>query len=58
MRNKIKTPRDIRYDFRWLARSEWLRPYVLMPFVGRYNSQIYRVLNEKGFDKFNLLYRE
>lgn len=58
MKNKIGTPKDIRYDFRWLARSEWLRPYVLMPFVSRYNSQIYKVLNEKNFNKFNLLYQK
>ncbi len=58
MRNKIGRPKDIRYDFRWLARSEWVRPYVMMPFISRYNNQLYKILNSRDFNKFNLLYRE
>jgi hypothetical protein len=30
------------YDYRWLARREWLRPYVLMPMVREYNEQCLR----------------
>lgn len=33
------------YDYRWLARGEWLRPYVLLPMVRRYNE---RCLREVG----------
>lgn len=32
------------YDGRWLVRSEWLRPYMLMPMVRRYNEQCLREL--------------
>jgi hypothetical protein len=30
------------YDYRWLTRSEWLRPYFLMPWVRRYNEECLR----------------
>jgi hypothetical protein len=37
-------PKQLAYDYRWLARSEWLRPYVLMPMVRKYNEQCLREL--------------
>jgi hypothetical protein len=33
---------DIAYDSRWFGRSEWLRPYVLMPMVRKYNEECLR----------------
>ena len=30
------------YDYRWFDRSEWLRPYFLMPFVRKYNESCHR----------------
>jgi hypothetical protein len=33
---------NISYDCRWFSRSEWLRPYVLMPMVRRYNEECLR----------------
>jgi hypothetical protein len=30
------------YDCRWFGRSEWLRPYLLMPMVRRYNEKCFR----------------
>ena len=30
------------YDYRWLTRSEWLRPYLLMSPVRRYNEECLR----------------
>jgi hypothetical protein len=42
MKNKIGAPGDIYYDFRWFSRSEWIRPFTLMPFVRRYNQRIYK----------------
>jgi hypothetical protein len=35
-------PKQLVYDYRWMARSEWLRPYALMPMVRRYNEQCLR----------------
>ncbi|MGZ5917591.1 MAG: hypothetical protein ACXWJ4_09760 [Methyloceanibacter sp.] len=36
--------KQLAYDSRWFARSEWLRPYVLMPMVRKYNEQCLREL--------------
>jgi hypothetical protein len=33
---------NISYDCRWFSRSEWLRPYVLMPMVRKYNEECLR----------------
>jgi hypothetical protein len=33
------------YDYLWLSRSEWLRPYILMPTVRRYNERRLRELD-------------
>jgi hypothetical protein len=30
-------PLTLRYDHRWLVRSEWFRPYILLPMVRKYN---------------------
>ena len=30
------------YDYQWLARREWLRPYLLMPTVRNYNERCLR----------------
>jgi hypothetical protein len=35
-------PMTIKYDHRWLARSEWLRPYFLLPMVRKYNESCFR----------------
>jgi hypothetical protein len=37
-----KEAASITYDYRWFGRSEWLRPYFLMPFVREYNEDCYR----------------
>jgi hypothetical protein len=37
-------PKLLTYDYRWMMRSEWLRPYALMPMVRRYNEQALREL--------------
>ncbi len=34
------------YDYAWLSRSEWLRPYALLPMVRRYNEQNLRDLGK------------
>jgi hypothetical protein len=34
----------IAYDTRWMMRSEWLRPYIFMPMVRRYNEECLREL--------------
>jgi hypothetical protein len=31
--------KQLAYDYAWLSRSEWLRPYALLPMVRRYNEQ-------------------
>ena len=36
------------YDYRWLMRSEWLRPYALLPMVRRYNERCLRELAGAG----------
>jgi hypothetical protein len=36
------------YDYRWLMRSEWLRPYALLPMVRRYNERCLRELTGEG----------
>ena len=33
---------NIAYDCRWFGRSEWLRPYVLMPMIRKYNEKCLR----------------
>ena len=47
--NRLRLPeagraKQLAYDSRWMARSEWLRPYVLMPMVRKYNEQCLREL--------------
>lgn len=40
--NRMKTGAvNIRYDTRWMARNDWVWPYALMPWVRRYNQQLY-----------------
>lgn len=36
--------RPLAYDYRWLVRSEWLRPYALLPIVRRHNERCLREL--------------
>ena len=36
--------KQLAYDYRWMVRSEWLRPYLLMPMVRKYNEQCLREL--------------
>jgi len=36
------TNKRLVYDYQWLSRSEWLRPYILLPMVRRYNEQCLR----------------
>ena len=36
--------KQLAYDYRWMARSEWLRPYLLLPMVRKYNEQCLREL--------------
>jgi hypothetical protein len=33
---------SLTYDHRWFVRSEWLRPYFLMPMIRKYNEQCLR----------------
>lgn len=45
--NRLRLPQNdkikrLSYDSRWLARTEWLRPYLLMPMVRRYNETCLR----------------
>jgi hypothetical protein len=45
--NRLRLPetgkvKQIAYDYRWMVRPEWLRPYVLMPRVRKYNEQCLR----------------
>jgi len=45
--NRLRLPETgkltrLAYDYRWLVRREWLRPYVLMPMVRKYNEQCLR----------------
>jgi hypothetical protein len=35
-------PKRLVYDARWMTRSEWLRPYLLMPMVRHYNESCLR----------------
>jgi hypothetical protein len=47
--NRLRLPEagrtiELAYDHRWFARSEWLRPYMLMPMVRKYNEQCLREL--------------
>ena len=47
--NRLRLPeagkvKQLAYDYRWMARSEWLRPYVLLPMVRKYNEQCLREL--------------
>jgi hypothetical protein len=49
--NRLRLPeagnaKQLTYDYRWLVRSEWLRPYVLMPMVRKYNEQCLRELGK------------
>jgi len=37
-----KEATSLTYDCRWFGRSEWLRPYFLMPFVRKYNETCHR----------------
>ena len=42
--NRLRLPQNgtgkrLTYDFRWLLRPEWLRPYMLLPMVRRYNDE-------------------
>jgi hypothetical protein len=42
--NRLRLPengkaKQLEYDHRWFARHEWLRPYILMPMVRKYNEQ-------------------
>ena len=43
-----KKAKQLSYDYRWLVRSEWLRPYVLMSMVRKYNEQCLRELGNLG----------
>jgi hypothetical protein len=43
LHDAVKAKR-LAYDCRWLVRSEWLRPYMLMPMVRHYNEQCLREL--------------
>jgi hypothetical protein len=46
--NRLRVPRRARrartlvYGYHWLMRAEWLRPYVLLPMVRRYNERCLR----------------
>jgi hypothetical protein len=47
--NRLRLPeagkvKQLAYDYRWMARPEWLRPYALMPMVRKYNEQCLRDL--------------
>ncbi len=47
--NRLRLPeagkvKQLAYDYRWMARSEWLRPYALLPMVRKYNEQCLREL--------------
>jgi hypothetical protein len=47
--NRLRLPdagkvKQLAYDYRWMVRSEWLRPYMLMPTVRKYNEQCLREL--------------
>jgi hypothetical protein len=51
--NRLRLPeagrnKQLAYDYRWLVRSEWLRPYILMPMVRKYNEQCLRELTQRG----------
>ena len=37
-----KSATSLTYDGRWFSRSEWLRPYLLMPFVRKANEDYHR----------------
>ena len=42
-RQEVKS-KPLAYDYRWLMRSEWLRPYALLPIVRHYNERCLREL--------------
>jgi hypothetical protein len=47
--NRLRLPergktKQLIYDYRWFTRHEWLRPYILMPMVRKYNEQCLREL--------------
>jgi hypothetical protein len=47
--NRMRLPeagkvKQLAYDYRWMARSEWLRPYAVMPMVRKYNEDCLREL--------------
>jgi hypothetical protein len=47
--NRLRLPeagkaKQLAYDYRWMVRSEWLRPYLLMPMVRKYNERCLREL--------------
>jgi len=47
--NRLRLPeqgktKQLAYDHRWFMRHEWLRPYILMPMVRKYNEQCLREL--------------
>jgi hypothetical protein len=42
-RQEVKS-KPLAYDYRWLVRSEWLRPYALLPIVRHYNERCLREL--------------
>jgi hypothetical protein len=49
--NRLRLPtngkaKQLAYDYRWMTRHEWLRPYLLMPMVRRYNEQCLRELGQ------------
>jgi hypothetical protein len=51
--NRLRLPeagkaKRLAYDYHWLFRSEWLRPYALMRMVRRYNEQCLRELGNVG----------
>ena len=50
--NRLRLPKTgkvmrLAYDYRWMGRREWLRPYFFMPMVRKYNEQC---LREFGYD--------
>jgi len=50
--NRLRLPKTgkvmrLAYDYRWMGRHEWLRPYFFMPMVRKYNEQC---LREFGYD--------
>jgi hypothetical protein len=49
--NRLRLPetgkvKRLAYDYRWLIRPEWLRPYLLMPMIRKYNELCLRELGK------------